>query len=328
MILIDTNVLYYASNVVWNDNYSKVADAYIKDNIGKVTMLSVSCYEFFCKYHHDAAKIDIIKKYIDNNKIQIIDDEYYVLKPSFKGQNYELIFDDCLKTRVPVEVSFCNNIINCLMSCVIFSLAMEYEIADDKEIVPVMINSIRICDAVNRRFLPEIVNGCYTNNEGKDGMWQKLKKLIESLISSILPAMNNVFSVITGKEVLYSREKYSYQKMEKKGISNYLKALIDKVDRYFDRDEFISLITEVIDKNIDGRDTISKHRLSYIVKKTLSNGNKIDKNDIIDGRFIEHIKTKDDILLSFDKGIINYLQLNDDDIYKRSVQKIKKLGAL
>ena len=26
--------------------------------------------------------------------------------------------------------------------------------------------------------------------------------------------------------------------------------------------------------------------------------------------------------------IINYLQLNDDDIYKRSVQEIEKLGAL
>ena len=51
MILIDTNVLYYASNIVWNDKYSKVTDAYIKDNIGKVALLSVSCYEFFCKYH-------------------------------------------------------------------------------------------------------------------------------------------------------------------------------------------------------------------------------------------------------------------------------------
>ena len=328
MILIDTNVLYYASNIVWNDKYSKVTDAYIKDNIGKVALLSVSCYEFFCKYHYDTAKIDIIKKYIDNNKIQIIEDEYYVLRPSFKGRNYNLIFDDCLKTRVPVEVSFFNNVINCLMSCVIFSLAIEYEVADNEEIVQIMINQLKVCDSVNRKLLPDIVTKCYSKDEGKDEMWQKLRELINSHINSTLPAMNIIFSMISGKNRLYRNEKYSYYKIRKKGTSNYLKTLIDKVDKYFDRDEFISLITEVIDKNIDRRDTISKHRLSYIVKKTLSSGNKIDKNDIIDGRFIEHIKTKDDILLSFDKGIINYLQLNDDDIYKRSVQEIEKLGAL
>lgn len=327
MILIDTNVLYYASKAESeNEQYSKVLDNYIKQNKNKVSLLSVSCYEYFCKYHNKVEELEKIKAYIKENSIEIINDDYYILQPLFKGNDYDKIFENCLKVRVPIEVAFLNNVINCLLSSVIFSLAVEYGVGSDVEIVPIIVNEIKICDTVNKKLLPDMVEKNYQNNVGKDAMWDALQRLINTYIGYIFPVMNEIFSLIAGKsEVLYKKKKYSFSNVDSKGTSKFLHNVVCNI-KNCGKDKYLKIVNEIIEKNIDPRDTISKKRLAYIVEKTLTNGNKIDKNDIVDGRLLSYINNKNDILLSVDSDINRYMRKNNDNgIYGKSLQEIESI---
>lgn len=321
MILLDTNALYYASKMSCPEsiNIEALSD-YIQENRGKVCILSATVSEIICKYHSFPNEIKNLNDYIDNNRIQIIEDGYYTSKMPCV-ENTEYAFKICVTQRTSVESSFVQNAICVYLTIVLFALAIDLSTprADVDEIIIKLIN---IAKMVCKDSLPGLLEASYYDKQKAKSVNASLDKLMDFFAQTTLTQGKIIFSSYDND---FDANLYKCIKIRKKDstISQLNKIIKRAEEKNSNFNEKIKNIVTAIEKGISEHDTISQDRLPYMVYKMIQSGRFIHINDIIDGLMLSRV-SDEDLLISFDKDINDSMKCHPER-YKNSISLIDSM---
>lgn len=344
MIYLDTNTLYYACGI--SEHTQCNTDQLNEIIAGNDVAISIATmYEFVLKWRNNINQIHKIGAFLGTNNIKVFENPYYQLPEKFPlGWNVisetdkEIFVRQILPNKIEVEARLAAIVFSiCFISIADFIVQDEHRGTIGEYYMDVfhqMMNMMREADiAVFKNILEE----GYTTEDCENYLRKAFDNYMEFWLSCFVPILKT------------AAEADSYEKYMELETSTDWKALSENISKKINRNqttmEFIKKRARQHWKNIgddqlmsylgDIRKSIDKkishesmqEYLADIIANILLNGSSFWKNDIIDAVIMSHIRNAGDILITFDKGAINHMEMykKDYNIYEASLQMINQL---
>lgn len=344
MIFLDTNTLYYACGISENApcNIERL-NTIIKEQ--EIVISIATLYEFVLKWRNEIDKIHIIGKFLGDNQIKVAGNPYYHFPNKFPlGWNVisntmiEEFIDQILPNKVDVEAR---------LSAIVFSICFisiaDFRVSDDSPNVTsgFYMDALRlIMKMMNEADIEVFINVFqegYATTDCENYVKKCFDNYMEFWLQCFVPLLKKANEVETYDEYVTLEQKTDWAGLSSQISKKICKSqttmeFIKKKARQHWKNmkddhlkEFLGNLRNSIDKKIP-YESIQEY-LTDIVSNILLNGSAFWKNDIIDAIIMSHIRTDEDILITFDEIAIEHMKKHKEEhpIYVTSLQMIANL---
>lgn len=353
MTVLDTNTLYYAcglSTPPMNVDKNKLrrAISYAED----VVISYVTLAEFLTKYRKHARIIRRTCSYMRDNHIRVIDCEYMpvdrhflMLLTKIRQKDFNKEFERIFNAKIDIESRIASAIFFVLLIC---ETIFECNIDPMNLTSPAFVFLSNLFKILRETLVPvfnEFYRDAYKTDDAENYIRRGIYSLLDIFIPVLMPLCQRVIKDISDSdepnevdttEIInnfkrtewevatetyhgrITKQKTPIHYVQRRGIT-YGKGINDK---------HLKLLLGGLDNSIEkivGQNALKEYLID-ILRKSITEGGAFRKNDINDALILCALKTED-IIVSFDNGMINHLRERADVRveYMNSVTAIENL---
>lgn len=353
MMVLDTNTLYYACGLSTPPmDVDKKKLLRVISTTEDVVISYVTLAEFLTKHRKHARIIRRTCSYMRENHIRVIGCEYMPMDRQFimmltkiRQQNFNKEFAGIFDTKIHIESRIASAIFFVLLTC---ETIFECDI-DPMNLASPAFGFLSDLFKILRESLIPVFDGLYRDayqiDDAENYIRRGVYRLLDTFIPVLMPLCQKVMKDInnsenpnevdtteiinnfkrteweTATEIFHRRinkQKTPVHYVQRRGIT-YGKGINDKP---------LKALLAGLEKSIEkivGQNALNEY-LFDILKKSITQGGAFRKNDINDALILCTLKVND-IIISFDNGMIDHLKIRSDirTEYKNSVIAIEGL---
>ncbi len=338
MMVLDTNTLYYACGLSTPPmNVDKNKLRRVISSTEDVVISYVTLAEFLTKYRKHARIIRRTCSYMRDNHIRVIDCEYMPVDRQFlmlltkiRQKDFNKEFERIFNTKIDIESRIASAIFFVLLIC---ETIFECNI-DPMNLTPPAFGFLSYLFKILRETIIPVFNelyrDAYKTDDAENYIRRGVYRLLDTLIPILMPLCQKVIKDINDSEEPnevdtveiinnFKRTDWEMATETFHGRINKQRTPIHFVQRrgitYGKgiNDKHLKLLLGGLEnsiKKIVGQNALNEY-LFDILRKSITEGGAFRKNDINDALILCTLKTED-IIISFDNGMINHLRERAD----------------
>ena len=353
MMVLDTNTLYYAcglSTPPMDVDKNKLLSTI--STTEDVVISYVTLAEFLTKHRKHARIIRRTCSYMRDNHIRVIGCEYMPMDRQFimlltkiRQKNFNKKIERIFDTKIDIESRMASAIFIVLLVC---ETTFECNIDPMNLTAPAFGFLSNLFKILRETFVPvfnELYRDAYKTDDAENYIRRGIYRLLDTFIPVLMPLCQKVIKDINDSEepneIDTTEIINNFKRTEWENATEIYHRRINKqrTPMYYVQRSGITYGKGINDKplkallgglgksieKIVGQNALNEY-LFDILKKSITQGGAFRKNDINDALILCTLKAND-IIISFDNGMINHLKerSNTRTEYKNSVVAIEEL---
>lgn len=353
MLVLDTNALYYSCGLSTppQDIDKKMLLRAI-DFAEDAVISYVTLAEFLTKYRKHAGIVRRVCTFMRNHHIRVIDCKLMPIDHEFikrlakiRQKELNTAFSPIFDAKIMIESRFAAGVFLVLL---ISETIFECSINPNDLSAPAFEFLSILFKILRENLVPvfeEIYRDAYKTDDAENDIRKAIYRLLNTFIPVLMPLCQKVLSdikncpVIDDANVPEIINSFSHSEWEVATHSYHKRIDKQKTPIHFVQKRGITYGKEINDKHLNvllngleisiqkiiGYNALNEY-LFTILKKSITQGGAFQKNDINDALILCTLKT-DDIIISFDKGMIAHLREYESkhEEYKNSTAYISNL---
>lgn len=353
MLVLDTNALYYSCGLSTPpQDVDKRNLLHAIDSAETVVISYVTLAEFLTKYRKHAGIVRRVCSFMRNHHIHVIDCKLMPINSDFvkrlariRQNDLNIAFSPIFEAKINIESRFAAGVFLVLLICeTIFECninPMDLS-APAFEFLSVLFKILR------ENLVPVfdyLYRDAYKTDDAENYIRRAIYRLLDTFIPVLMPLCQKVLydiencSDVNDSNVLEIIKSFSHSEWEVATQSYHKRIDKQKTPIHFVQKRGITYGKGINDKHLNvllnGLEASIQKIIGYnalneyfftILKKSITQGGAFQKNDINDALILCALKT-DDIIISFDKGMIAHLKEYESkhEEYKNSTTFISSL---